>query len=203
MKKTLGLVFTLALAGCGTNHDADFHQALDQRVDEITDLRQHYRQATLDPSFDAIRDKVVLSESYRKVGPICSGSIDNSYPTPAEQAALRRWVAQRSDFLVKLAALTKPVKYESDRFTRMGERFDRLKFEEAAKVTAKLTDLSQGRLTYCEFANASREINREAHKTADAFISQIKEEKVLDLKRREGYTPVDEVWTSEYADHPR
>ena len=196
MKKVLALGLAVALAGCADlNHDYAFRQENDHRVDDITALRQTYRQQQLDHSYDVIRAKLTLSEEYDKHGSPCGGRISNATPSPEEQAALRRWTAQRAEFLVQLTALAQPVPDMPDRLKSMSENFDRMKFEEEAKVTMKLDDLSQGRITYCQFAEANKAINVEANKIAQGFRNQLREEALLDANRRLGYPPVTLVYT--------
>lgn len=196
MKKILGLGLVLALAGCADlNHQNAFRQENDRRTDEIAALRQAYKQQQMDHSYDVIRAKLTLSESYYKRRSPCTGAISNATPTADEQVALRRFAAQRTEFLTKLEAMAKPVADMPDRLKSLSENFDRMKFEEEAKITAKLDDLSQGRITYCQFAEANKEIDWEANKIAERFRNQLREEGDLDFNRRFGYPSVTLVYT--------
>ncbi len=196
MKKILALGFAVALAGCADlNHDHAYRQENDQRVDQITALRQTYRQQQLDHAYDVIRAKLTLSEEFDKHGTPCGGRISNSAPTADEQVALRRWIAQRGEFLTKLETLAKPVTYMPPRVKNLAENFDRMKFEEEAKITAKLDDLSQGRITYCQFAEANKAIDLEANKIAQGFRNQLSEERDLMFKDRFGFPSVSLVYT--------
>lgn len=200
MKRIFGLALAaIALSGCADmNRSAGFNQELDQRNQQIAILRHHYREEIQDPSLNSIREKVTLNESYLRHASPCAGAIDDSYPTPAEQATIRKWMGERNDFLTRLSALTAPVSAVSDRYRVMMANFDANKFAYAAQITQKITDLAEGRLTYCQFAEASQDINLQAHRNALAFRGQLSEEGVLDYKRRFGIAPFEMI----YADFP-
>lgn len=205
MKKIFGLMLAAAtLSACGTNDTAAFNQELDQRNQEIAVLRRSYRQEIQDPSLDLIRDKVTLNESYLRHASPCDGGIDNSYPSPAERVVINRWMSERSDFLTRLAALTAPVPSESERYTRMMTNFDKNKFFYAAQISEKINELAEGRLTYCQFAEASRNINIEARRNAMAFRAELETEGSLDFKRRAGgSTPTIRLYGGDTVDDLR
>jgi hypothetical protein len=203
MKKNVGLMLAvLALSGCeATYPKAEFSKELGRRNQEIAALRHQYQQEIQDRSLDPIREKVTLSESYLRQTSPCVGRIDDSYPTPGEQAALRQWMSERSDFLTQLASLTTPVPSENERYTRIMTRYDANKFSYAAQITQKLDELAEGHLTYCQFAKASQRINLAAHRNALAFRNELSTEDTLDFKRSAaGGVPLIRLYGNEMAE---
>ena len=188
MKKTLGLALVLALCGCGanTNH-SQFAQEIDQQVDQISALRVQYQQQITNPSFDVIRERISLSGSYPKLGTPCTGAATDTYPTEAEKAAIRRWADARSAFIAQLAVLAKPTPNASERVARFMEQLDKANFEAAAEISVKLDALSQGNLTYCQFAQTANAVNRQAHKQTGGYRNTIDEEILLNYKLRMGF----------------
>ena len=185
MKKTFGLVLVLCLSACADNKtEYAFDREIDQQVQQISDLRAQYRQRTQDPALDLIRAKVVLTESYLKHGSACAAGAEQSYPTSAERAAIQRWALARGEFIAQLAVLAKPPADASERMARFMTELDQANFAAAAQISEKLNDLSEGRITYCQFAQDSRAINREVHRLTGGYRNTIDEELLLDAKIR-------------------
>jgi hypothetical protein len=197
MKKTLGLAIVLALCGCGeTKNQYQFSQELDRQVQQIAELRSQYARQMSDSSFDLIRDRISLSGSYPRLGSPCAGAATETYPTEAEKAALRRWAAARSAFIAKLAVLAAPPPDATVRMARFMTEFDKANFEKAGEISAKIDELSQGGLTYCQFARAANAINRQAHRENAGYRNAIDEEIILDWKLKYGMPPVKMVYQS-------
>jgi len=187
MKKAVSLVLALGLSACGANKtDYAFHAEIDRQVEQIALLRAQYRQQTEDPALDPIRDKIALSGSYPRLGSPCLGRADDTYPTESEKTALKRWSAARGAFIAQLAVLAKPPPDATERMARFMAQFDSVNFEAEAEISAKLDQLSEGGMTYCQFAQAAKSINREARRTASGYRNTIHEELILDAKRRGG-----------------
>jgi hypothetical protein len=196
MKKTLGLAVLFALCGCASNPTSyQFGQEVDHQVAQIATLRAQYQQQINDHSFDPIRDRIALSGTYLTHGSPCTGQATETYPTEAEKAAIKHWSAQRNAFLTQLAVLAKPTPSAPERMARFMERYDQANFEAAGKITAKIDELSQGGLTYCQFARSVRTINGEAYKAGRGARATIDEEYLIDWKRRTGIIPTSLVYT--------
>lgn len=197
MKKTLGLALMLALCGCGeTKNQYQFSQELDRQVQQIADLRGQYAQQMSDKSYDLIRDRIALSGSYPRLGSPCSGAATDTYPSEAEKAAIRRWAATRSGFIAKLAVLAAPPKDATERTARFMTQFDKSNFEMAAEISTKIDDLARGGMTYCQFAQAANQINRQAHRQSAGYRNALDEEIILDWKNKYGMPPVKMVYQS-------
>lgn len=186
MKKTLGLMLVLGLSACANKTDYAFDREIDQQVQQIGVLRDHYRQQTQDSSLDPIRTKVLVSESYLKHSSPCMAGTDEAYPTAAEKAAIRRWATARGEFIAQLAVLAKPPADATERMARFMTQLDQAKLTAAAQISEKLNDLSEGRITYCQFAQASKAINLEAHHQTGGYRNTIDEELILDARLRNG-----------------
>jgi hypothetical protein len=187
MKKTLSLVLALGLSACGANKtDYAFKVEIDQQVRQIAALRTQYQQQVQDPSLDLVRDRIALSGSYPRLGSPCRGRADDTYPTDAEKAALKRWSAARGAFVTQLAVLAKPPPDATERMARFMTQFDSTNFEAAAQISAKLDQLSDGGLTWCQFAQAANAVNRDAHHMTAGYRNTIDEELLIDAKRRAG-----------------
>jgi len=190
MKKTLCLALILVLGGCGTNKNSyEFSQELDRQVGQIAALRVQYQQRMNDSSFDLIRNRVALSGNYPHLGTPCLGAATDTYPTEAEKAALKHFTTERNAFLTQLAALAKPTQNAPERMARFMERLDKANFEAAAEISVKLDALSQGSITYCEYARAVRAVNGEAHRETAGARNALDEETALDWHLRMGFPP--------------
>lgn len=198
MKKTLCLAMVLALCGCAENKNQyKFAEELDQQVQQISDLRGQYAQQMSDHSYDLIRDRISLTGSYPRLGSPCSGAATETYPTEAEKAAIKRWAAARSAFITKLSALAAPPPNATERMARFMTQFDKSNFEMAGQISLKLDELSQGGMTYCQFAQAANRINRDAHRQGAGYKNAIDEELILDWKNKNGMPPVKIVYQSD------
>jgi len=169
MKTMLAISLTILLAGCNTKTDYLAFEQIDQRTQEIAQLREQYRQQRLDPALDSIREKVVLSESYSRRQSPCANGIEEAYPTAAEKAAIRRWAEKRNDFIVQLAVMAKPSSAMPALMVERINDWDAIKFAAAAQTTANIEALAEGRMTYCQFAQASFAVNTEAERRARAW----------------------------------
>lgn len=162
MNKTLSLALLLFMAGCSDQADYRRQQEAALRHQEFVEARAQYRATLKDSSLDAIRDKLPLSEDFLRDRPACADTSLNAYPTSAERAAIRKWADLRTAYEAKSDALSAPLPDLTERLAAMDRSYRAMIFSASHAVAQNIQELAEGRITYCQFAAAAKEITEHA-----------------------------------------
>lgn len=143
----------LALAGCAQTSPS--YIARTDKQSEVR-LRDEYNDDIAGPDFAVLAGKVDLTETFRHDQPACQGIAADAYPTPAESAALRRWTELRMGYFLGSEALQIRAAAVSEKATPTVHRYVSLLDDGLKRSTALISDLADGKMTYCQFAEADK-----------------------------------------------
>ncbi len=115
-------------------------------------LRARYHDALDSDDFAPLRGKVDLTETFDAGPPPCDDARMTGRPTPAERAALRRWIELRTAYFTGLDALQVHAARISTASAPAARRYEASLSEALRLSTAAISDLADGKLTYCQFA---------------------------------------------------
>ena len=152
MRAWVGVGLVLVLAGCADN------TSYLTRIDRIaeTQMRADYRKDIAGPDFAVLNGRVDLTETLRKAAPACSSTAADTYPTPAESAALHRWIELRTGYFLGIEALQIRAAAVSEKAGPAVNRYVDILREGLKRSTALISDLADGKMTYCRFAEADQ-----------------------------------------------
>ena len=147
----------LALAGCADNPPSRSYLAMNSML-EATKMRTQYRAELEGAEFAPIRGRVDLAESFEGGVPACDEASLDGYPAADQQRSLRRWMELRTAYLIGLDALQVKAG-ESSRVTAPAAwRYSVALAEARRQSTQLIADLADGKMTFCQFAQADKSL---------------------------------------------
>jgi hypothetical protein len=151
------LCAALALAGCAAGSDGYL-----ARNDSLAEkrLRNDYRDDMEGPDFAALKGRVDLTETFHHDAPACLGLADGR-ATPAESAALRRWIELRTAYFLGTEALQIRAAAVSEKATPTVHLYLGVIDDGLKRTTALISDLADGKITYCQFAEADKAVTEQ------------------------------------------
>lgn len=146
----------LALTGCTDIPSSRAYVLMSDRMDEKTELSRYNAELGSD-DFARLDGKINFSEIYYRGAPACERLTADGYPTPAESAALRRWAAVRAAYFEQYHTIELKIGAASEKVAPLAQRYVGALEEDLRRSTALISDLADGRMTYCEFATRQKD----------------------------------------------
>lgn len=147
------LCAALVLTGCASEPSGYL-----ARNDQLAEkrLRNDYQSDIEGPDFAALKGRVDLAETFRHDVPACQGITADGYPTPVEAVALHRWTELRMAYFLGSEALQIRAAAVSEKATPTVHRYVSVLNDGLKRSTALISDLADGKMTYCQFTESDK-----------------------------------------------
>lgn len=156
MRSLIAIGLVLTLVACADNPPSRAYLALSDRLDTGT-LRSRYHSILDADEFAPLRGHVDLSETFDRGGlPPCENTRLDGYPTPTESGALRSWIALRTAYFTRVDLLQTRAAETSSEAAPAARRYETALSDALQLSTAAISDLADGKITYCQFARRDK-----------------------------------------------
>ena len=155
MRSWIVAVAVLALAGCAETTPSRSYLALSDQL-ELANMRSRYFNDLDAAELSPLKGRVDLSETFKWSLNSCEEASLDGYPGPAEQLALRRWIELRTAYYMGSEVLETRAAGSSSQTAEAAYRYADSLHQTLKLSTALISDLADGKMTYCQFARRDR-----------------------------------------------
>lgn len=155
MRSLIVAVAALALAGCAETAPSRSYLALSDQL-ELANMRSRYFNDLDATELSPLRGRVDLSENFKWSKTSCEDAALDGYPSPDEQIALRHWIELRTAYYMGSEVLETRAAGSSSDTAQAAHRYADSLNETLKLSTALISDLADGKMTYCQFAHRDK-----------------------------------------------
>lgn len=158
MRLTAVTCLILALAGCADSTPG--YVAAKEQAQAARELRTRYDADLDNPAFAILAGKVDLHQSYTAAENPCAGLGQDRYATAEERAALKQWAALRGAYVGRYEAIVMQEPDGSSQVKRAADEFDAVVDNGLRSQSVLISNLAEGRMTYCQFAAEDKDLTQ-------------------------------------------
>lgn len=173
MRFVTATILTLAMAGCADM--APRSSLARQQLHEAEELQARYASDLAAPSFAVLAGKIDLNQTYRRDTDPCAAVREDRVPTAEESVALRKWSEVREVYLARIEAVVMTEPAGTSHVKELASRFDAVMDNALRGQSVLISNLVDGHLTYCQFAQFDKAWTEDALKQSGALRHDLRE----------------------------
>jgi hypothetical protein len=151
----------------------------EQQLSQARELEARYYAALSAPSFAIFADKIDLHEIYAPDKDPCAAIREDRIPTAEESVSLRQWAEMRASYEARILAVITTEPSGSSQTKSQVARLDALEDNGLRTQTVLISNLADGRLTYCQFATLDKALTQDIVRQAAALRRSMREERQM------------------------